>query len=392
MSAAKESLFRIDVRSESPKIVGTSWWNDSVKEFGLSIGRREAIIGAAVLGVFAHSQILGFLAAGARSVGIGSDFERRRSLDVQRTYGWSLGSPDESLHFPSAAPVDAARLELLPFELTPQRADLRPFHVGTLFEVATTAPSLRAVDEPASVRIVHAIHPWPREELTYAMRVGTSAAQKFWNTPGICLVVDLPGHFAVAFAAGASSSFEPVFLFDNWPHPRGVVPAHQTLGAALTLQEDLVRAARARGQTGAPMFVLDRNRLNSYVDDATQFDNRYLAKMPPAKSLVALGLRQVVYVASTLPEADDLSEPFTEYAAAGLDVRSVIWTDLDPGATGPARFIPHVASQPTLLRKLDPSEIGRTAVAVEGGRVLGQTLWRNGSWNRVSTSSSSGGG
>lgn len=42
------------------------------------------------------------------------------------------------------------------------------------------------------------------------------------HTAGLALIVDLPGPEAVAFAAELSDTFDPVFLFDNWPHPRGV--------------------------------------------------------------------------------------------------------------------------------------------------------------------------
>ena len=79
------------------------------------------------------------------------------------------------------------------------------------------------------------------------------------------LIVDLPGPEAVAFAAGAISIFDPVFLFDNWPHPRGVVHAQDTLSAAAYYQP-LFADARSTSRTNArlPMFVLDRGRIATY--------------------------------------------------------------------------------------------------------------------------------
>ena len=40
----------------------------------------------------------------------------------------------------------------------------------------------------------------------------------------VALVLDLPGPEAVAVAAALAPCFDPVFVFDNWPHPLGVVP------------------------------------------------------------------------------------------------------------------------------------------------------------------------
>ena len=59
-----------------------------------------------------------------------------------------------------------------------------------------------------------------------AYRRGKALASLFkGNAAAAMVVVDLAGPEAVAFAAGAASAFDPVFAFDNWPHPRGVVPS-----------------------------------------------------------------------------------------------------------------------------------------------------------------------
>src|SRR5271170_5569626 len=75
---------------------------------------------------------------------------------------------------------------------------------------------------------------------------------------GAMVVVDLPGPEAVAFAAGAASAFDPVFALDNWPHPRGVVPAHQTLAAAAYCQPLFARRASGSAAPRWPLLVLDR--------------------------------------------------------------------------------------------------------------------------------------
>jgi len=66
-----------------------------------------------------------------------------------------------------------------------------------------------------------------------AYRAGKALASLFAGVPPHTMViVDLPGPEAMAFAAGMAELFDPCFTFENWPHPRGVVPAHLTLAAA----------------------------------------------------------------------------------------------------------------------------------------------------------------
>jgi hypothetical protein len=124
---------------------------------------------------------------------------------------------------------------------------------------------------------------------------------------------------------GASGVFDPVFLFDNWPHPRGVVRSHETLAAAAYYQP-LFTKARTTTVKKPPMFVVDRRRLSSYTDDATQFDNRYAAKLPvPGVALKALGVDRVLYVvpssSDVVNELDDLNDDFVIYQKEGLEVR-----------------------------------------------------------------------
>ena len=92
-----------------------------------------------------------------------------------------------------------------------------------------------------------------------------------------------PGPLSVALAAALAPRFCPVFTFDNWPHPLGVVPSHLTLGACLYyLPLFRRRAPMTRPQPAPPLFVLDANRLNPYRDQPDQFDNRYVAPVPSA--------------------------------------------------------------------------------------------------------------
>jgi hypothetical protein len=145
----------------------------------------------------------------------------------------------------------------------------------------------------------------------------------------VALIVDLPGPEAVAFAAGLAPRFDLAFAFDNWPHPKGVVPSHLVLAALLYYRRLL---AKNRATPPAPVaFVLDRDRLSPYVDDAGRFDNRWLAKIPDAAGFSALRVKRLLYVApaGVTQELDDLNDDFVALHAAGIDVKLLPLSDLD---------------------------------------------------------------
>jgi hypothetical protein len=127
-----------------------------------------------------------------------------------------------------------------------------------------------------------------------------------------------------------------VTTFDNWPHPLGVVPAAETLGALLYHAGD-IDARKASVPAAAPaVFALDSNRLAPFNDPDTQFDNRYPARLPDAAALKARGVRAVLYVArdrSVTQEADDLNDLFVEYRQAGIQVALLPAADLQRANT-----------------------------------------------------------
>jgi hypothetical protein len=230
-----------------------------------------------------------------------------------------------------------------------------------------------------------------------------------------------------------ASRFDPVFLFDNWPHPRGVVPCHLTLAAALANASELGRHKGTRIVDAPPVFVLDRQRLAPYTDDASQFDNRSLARLPTSEMLKAAHIAHVYYVAppgSQPIDSDDVVDDLVAWQAAGIEVRAVDVNDyasldeatcaatfardyglpLPPPIEGtPALRAPAPASlwrpkprstpysmatpSPTVLHAR-PSGFGSVPVVISAasGVLLGAALYRNGSWNRVPTSSTYYGG
>jgi hypothetical protein len=319
-------------------LLGARWWNESFVAFHAgALGRRgfvgllpklaAATAGAFVVGAIAHEC--------TDDDGLPSSLD---ALDLQRREGWNAGQPGRSVPFPHLV-LDADGgtgwlddLGGLATALAPEPR-LRPYAVPTLFQ-ALSEPlnnSLRAV-----VRPVHA----PGADEAFARGEALRALCQQHDAPDdLALVVDLPGPQSVAFAAALAPRFCPVFTFDNWPHPLGVVPAHLTLGACLYYRPRFQAAARARPQPSPPLFVLDANRLAPYRDAADQFDNRYMAPLPAAGALATLGVKRILYVrpdAASLTELDDLNADFVAWQREGIAVRALPLTDFSTAITGDA--------------------------------------------------------
>ncbi|HEU4404019.1 MAG TPA: hypothetical protein VFS43_01810 [Polyangiaceae bacterium] len=333
--------------AEGPALVGAEWWQEGLASAANPVARRQALValtalagGTAVIGA-------GVALVAAGGGGSSSDEEVRTpdALETQRDYGWSFGAEGEALTFDGAdtAPFDRSALAALADAgLPPAQARLRPFYQATLFEALRATPTKpRAEGEPPKP-LVETITPLFTPAMGEAYRRGQALASLFeGKPPDAALFVDLPGPEAVAFAAGASGRFDPVFTFDNWPHPRGVVPAHLTLAALAYYQPLLARLAAGRAGSAPPAFVLDRNRLRPYTDEAAQFDNRYVAKVPGPDQLRTLGVAHALYVGPEgAPELDDLNDDFVTYAAAGVDVKTLAPSDFAPANELPLTPLP----------------------------------------------------
>jgi len=190
--------------------------------------------------------------------------------------------------------------------------------------------------------------------MDWCYRCGKALAALFKDhATDVAVVVDLAGQNSVAFAAGAASVLEPVFAVDNWPHPFGVVPAHLTLAAVAYFQPLFVKLAASRPPNALPLFVLDRARLTPYVDETGQFDNRHVARLPPAEAWSKLGVKRILYVVpafADMPELDDLNDDFVADAKANVEIR-VLATEAfaperveplppDPNTTTPVAVVP----------------------------------------------------
>jgi hypothetical protein len=326
MSDPDDPPFKRDEFLDKPGIVGARWWHEGLVHadpMGRRIALQFVLAGAGIA-------TLGLVFSKVSSCASSSDFAtiHRKALDAQQEYGWNLGAPGESLTFDgvSTAPYDPAAQSKLPTDLAPAQVALRPYFIPTLLQSPVATPRT-ALPGDVTYRLDTVVRPIFTPTMDAAYRCGKALASLFDpSIKDVAVVVDLPGPESVAFTAGASSAFDPVFAIDNWPHPRAVVPAHLTLAAAAYYQPLFAKVASTRPVPAPAMFVLDRSRLSPYTDETSQFDNRHVARLPTAAALRSLGIHRLLYVVpleTDVPELDDLNEDFTHDYASGISVKIV---------------------------------------------------------------------
>jgi hypothetical protein len=257
------------------------------------------------------------------------------SLELQRREGWDVGSAGRQLIFPTAGliAVDSQRRADWNTYLDPNRLiavyqppspQWQPFLVPTLMQ-SLAQSSLRA--QTRAIQTPEMVDTYQRAE---GLRELLSQAQ---NAAQTLVVADLDGPAAVALGAALSDTAQLVPAFDNWPHPLGVVRSHETIGALLFYAHE-VEQKKAQLPANAPaLMLLDSQRLSPYRDEDTQFDNRYLAKLPPADQLKQRGVSSVIYLVKDegrQQELDDLNDDFVEWQKNGVEVRWLRLSDFKP--------------------------------------------------------------
>jgi hypothetical protein len=335
--------------------VGARWWRDDVRAAETSgVNRRKILQGMLIGGGVI---LAGGLLATWASRDDDTVVENKDSLDVQRAEGWNVGSADQALMYPHRERGDVDgnliapdSLKTLGDDLSPRQTRFKPFYVPTLFGVLAQndvhAQELRAELPPILTPAMQTA--FARGRAFAELFKATNAEEK---APGDSAgLADLPGPEAIAFAAGAAEVFEPVFLFDNWPHPLGVVKSHEVLAAAAYFRPVFLRAAEKRAADAPAMFVTDRTRLAPYTDETAQFDNRYMAKVPGAEALAALGVKHVAYVTPQgTEELDDLNEDFVALDKASIDVKVVEMEDFQPDPESTEKTVYYYGGHPYFI-------------------------------------------
>ncbi len=310
---------------DEAELVGARWWRRALASRGPELDRRSALIALAGLSAASAAMGTSMLQGCSRSPADADADIRADALESQRKYGWDFGAEGQGLILEGTAsdPVDPAVLDGLVETLMPKNPAHQPFYGPVLFQSLTHTPTSPINGPGQQLRDV--IRPVRTQAMEQAILKGRGLSTLFEEAPpGRIVVIDLPGDQAVGFATGLANRFDPVFWFDNWPHPRGVVPSHLTLASVLAVLPELEELADSRPETAPPAYVLDANRLLRF-DDETLFDNRYVARLPSAQQLEAAGVKQIVYVrpTGTDRELDDLNDLFTSYRAAQIEVKLV---------------------------------------------------------------------
>jgi len=333
--------FVLQVGFDQDELLGARWWHEGLvaarEPFGAAeaasdpeVSRRSALRLLAGLG--AGVVVVGLIVGSRSSSGGGTQLVEQPSLDLQQANGLMFAADGRSFAWPNAVPTDVTNAPLDRSSLPQLGGDLRPrvvrwqaFHVPTLaasLQANDAEPLLRSIpcqDSPA-MRAAHGRGRALRDLLEQA-----DAPER------LVVVVDLPGPESVAFAAGLQPLATAVFQFGNWPHPRGIVPAHETLAALLFHRPTFVSAPSDPKRPA--VFVLDRNRLAPYANDPERFDNRYVVHLPTAATLRTMQIERILYVVpegAEEQELDDCNETFVAYRAAGLQVRLVSAGDFQP--------------------------------------------------------------
>jgi len=258
------------------------------------------------------------------------------SLELQRKEGWNVGSTEKTLSFPAGVSATDSQGKTwgnydpnyLISIYQPRDAQWQPFFAPTLLQsLAPSQSSLASQIKP--LRTGEMIDAYGRAEGLRTLIASSSNANQ------TLIISDLPGPASIAVGAALADTTTLVPVFDNWPHPLGVVRSHETLGAMIYYAHEIEekRSKLANKENVPAVMLLDSNRLASYADQDTQFDNRYLAKLPPADQLKQRGIQQVIYLTKDQTqnqELDDINEDFVEWQKNGINVRMLRLSDFKP--------------------------------------------------------------
>ncbi|NBO63692.1 MAG: hypothetical protein EBU88_02355 [Acidobacteria bacterium] len=258
------------------------------------------------------------------------------SLELQRREGWAVGTEDEALRYGGGeVSLDSRNQSFSTFDPSylmgiyqPVSQSWQPYFIPTMLQ-SLAQPSLNS-----KVRLFHDAA--AGDAYRRAGGLGELLTQS--NDAGrTLLIADLPGPATVAVGARLADRVTLVPAFDNWPHPRGVVPAHETLGSMLYYAREIEEKRLKPGANSPAMIMLDSRRLSEYRDSSDQFDNRWVARVPSTADLRERGMDKVIYLVADnrqTTELDDLNEEFVEWRSGGIDVRMLRLSDFRTAETG----------------------------------------------------------
>jgi hypothetical protein len=272
--------------------------------------------------------------AGVTVYQLASDDDKEVSEDshgLQEKEGWNVGSTDKLLSFEGSSLTDSRGRNLTGYDpnylisvYQPRDPQWQPFFVPTLIQ-SLSQQSLNGQMRPV-------FDGQMRETYQRAEALRNLISQTP-NPSQTLIISELPGPQSVALGAAMADTARLVPVFDNWPHPLGVVRSHETLGAMAYYASE-INEKRSKLKENAPaILLLDSNRLTPYTDQDNQFDNRYLAKLPLADQLKQRGVQQVIYLVkdeSQKEELDDINQDLVEWQKQGINVRMLRMSEFKP--------------------------------------------------------------
>jgi hypothetical protein len=253
------------------------------------------------------------------------------SIGLQKKEGWNVGSTDKSLTFDGASLTDSRGKFQTGYDpnylisvYQPRDSRWQPFFVPTL---------IQSLSQQSLIGQMKPVYNGQMNE-TYKRAEALRDLISQTSDPSQTLIIsDLPGPQSVALGAAMADTAQLVPVFDNWPHPLGVVRSHETLGAMAYYASEIDEKRSKLKENAPALLLLDSNRLTAYTDQDTQFDNRYQAKVPPADQIKQRGVQQVIYLVkdeTQKEELDDINEDLVEWQKQGINVRMLRMSEFKP--------------------------------------------------------------
>lgn len=161
-------------------------------------------------------------------------------------------------------------------------------------------------------------------------KLAADGARLAWPQGSAAVLADLPMDQSVVLALyfAEHHGYQPVALFNNWPHARGVVPCDAPAFALKSLAANLSQFQRP--PSAPPFFMVQAERLRGRPIEE-DFDNRYFLSeedLPDADRFKRHGITDLYYLTEALPETDDMNSYLCGLLREGIRLWLVRLDDL----------------------------------------------------------------
>ena len=339
--------------------MSTSWWRASLRARPLA----RLLSGWSAPLIWTGA---GLTASGCADVLSEVEPDRAQaSLQTQQQDGWNVGDEGRPLAFPGAQPNDISGT--LAWRERAVDLGASAFAGGAALVALLRPHPVSVARSAAQLRSARGHQPdlQPRDGSGLAPRRGAALALlRQRRLPERCRRRARRRGPRISGAGGGArallrSGVRPRQLAaPGWRRPRAPDARRGALLPAI------VRAGPVDPFADAPppLFVLDRQRLAPYTDDAGLFDNRYFAGLPSREALQSAGIRQLLYVTpdEVSMDADDLNGDLVALDEGGIDVKMLALSDFSqtPLPGWPTAPVPGCPSTPLSFGHQPPYYFG----------------------------------